>query len=180
MTRGCPIGEDSISGTPRNRETGVFYLSVGSEGAECTGTVSRIKYCYHNSPSLSTNMAEARMAIYRRQGFLTVNRVSDEFTITNRVPFNGTSGLVCEYLELQAPVFVEESDLFGVCVFSARSAETLPVVSGASEGSYLRVSSCDAQSIDSTSLFSFSFMDKLTLHLSADIAAGKCVAISRL
>lgn len=158
------MGESTTTGNPDAVDDGKFYLDFVNL-ANCSGTVSRIQYCYQNSLSLAINTAEARIGVYRRTG-TTVNRVSgEELIVTNRV---ASSGTVCEILELAAPIAVNRMDMFGVCLHST-SGQTLPVVSGGVS----RVPTCGAEPVDSVSLFSYSIFNDLKLHLSANVTSGE-------
>lgn len=170
VTNSCLMGDSSIAGDPQAIRMGNFYLDFDNL-AQCSGFISTIRYCYQNSPSLAMNVAEARIGVYRRTG-TTANRVSEEFIITNHIPFSGgTSGSVCEDLELEAPVPVNEMDMLGVCQLSTTSdGKVLPVVSG----TVSRAPACGTQPVDSVSLFSYSILNDETLHLSANITSGKC------
>lgn len=160
------MGDSTPAGDGSDIDDGNFYLDFFNL-ADCSGTVSRIQYCYQNSAGLAINTTEARIGVYRRTG-TTVNRVSEEFVVTNHVPFSGSSGSVCEILELEPPIVVNEMDMFGVCLLSS-SGETLPVVSGG----FSRVPACSVELVDSVSLFSYSIHNDLKLHLSANVTPGE-------
>ena len=88
----------------------------------------------------------------------------------NHIPTgSGTSGSICEELELQTPVPVSSLDMFGVCLLSVTPGNAiLPVVSG----TVSRVPTCDDQLVDSVSLFSYSIFNDYILHLSANVTVG--------
>lgn len=175
VTSSCLMGDSSIARDTQGIDTGKFYLDFDNL-AQCSGFVSIIRYCYQNSPTFTTNVAEARIAVYRRTGSI-VNRVSEEFIISNHIPSSGgTSGSVCADLELQTLLLMNEMDMFGVCLLGATSnGEILPVVSG----TVSRAPACGAQPVDSVSLFSYSIFNDETLHLSANVTAGKCAYRSK-
>lgn len=161
------MGDSSFAGSTEEIGTGNFYLDFLNP-ANCMGFVSTVHYCYNNPPALA---AEARIALYRRTGS-TVNRVSEEFIITNHIPFSSSSGSACEQLELQTPISVNIGDMFGICLLSRNSSrDTLTVVSG----TVSRVPACSDELVDSISIFSYSIFNDYTLHLSANVTAGMCI-----
>lgn len=163
----CTMGDSIPAGDNSNIDDGRLYLDFANT-ARCSGTVLRIQYCYQNSASLTVNTAEARIGIYRRTG-TTLNRVSEEFIVTNRVPFSGVSGSVCETLELDPPVRVNRMDMFGICLVSSSSGATLPVVSG----QLTRVPACSTEPVDSVSVFSYSNFNNYDVHMSANVTTGE-------
>jgi hypothetical protein len=166
----CPLGDiyDSSVGDTQTIRTGNFYLDFANS-AGCDGFISRLHYCYQSSSTPTSEVAEARMAVYRRDG-LTVNRVSDEFIITNSGSTgSSTSGSVCEDYELQTSIPVTTGDILGVCLLRATpGSEVLHVVSG----TRVRTPECNAQPVDSVSVFDYSVFNDFNLHISANVTPG--------
>ena len=169
----CPIGDSSLTGTPRDPDTipGQFYWSEALE-ASCPGTITRVRYCYHNSPDLPLNSALARFSFYRRNTFQFSRIVgSGEFTIRNTVPFTGSSELVCDHLELGTTVEIGPRDVIGVCLPPEEDDVALPILSDAADGNTLFTLPCSGQPLDTFFRGSFTSIRNARLHLFAD--AGK-------
>ena len=167
----CSIGDGSEVGDIREPVSGFFYLDLINTALCDSFSVSRIKYCYHNSPTLSQNIVEAQVAIYRRANTVYSN-ISDVFIVTNNMSASISSGLVCEYLHLETPIEVEAGDMIGVCFPSVGESEPLPMMSHFTGGT-LSASSCGAGPVDSSSSrFRFPVND-VKLHLHAESDPGK-------
>lgn len=178
----CPIGDSSTDGTRRDPvPSGVFYWSEAlAVDPGCTGSISRVRYCYHNSQSLVTNSAVARFSLYRRSG-ATYSRISNVFTITNRISAESPlDSLVCEELELGTTLQVQSRDLFGVClpeVEDEDSMQALPIISNNPRGTTLGSQPCEDQPLDSFFRLTLSFISNVQLHLFADAGEHSCTSV---
>lgn len=170
MNQQCLIGDNSNTGIRLDPMPGVLYLNEATQ-AECPGNISRVRYCYHNSPNTSTNSTRAEIAVYRRR-WIIYNRISQVFTTSGNTPFNYSQGLVCEYVNLGMAITVKRGDVFGVCLPNQGVNEVLPIVSESS-GS-LSTLPCQNQPPDSFNRFSLSVLSNARLHIYADLSKNTC------
>ena len=162
----CLIGSSDVAAPTFSPEPapGTFYMDQINV-AQCTGTISKIRYCYHNSPMLMNASLEARVSLYRRMGFFRFVRVSDVFVIRNNI--RDQSGLVCENLNLETEVEVREQDMFGLCIPSSSENKVLPLFSESTDTN-LMTTPCNSESVDRVRVFDLTTLTDTAFHVYAD------------
>ena len=89
---------------------GMLYLNLDSP-AECTGTVSSLKYCHY--PVQTTDRHRTHVGIYRRMGTDYVPVPGSEVTLeVNEIQV----GFSCNTVSLPGSIQVEPGDVVGACV----------------------------------------------------------------